>query len=171
MKTNILSRLKTAVASLLLAGVFSLGLCGCETLSSLWNRPETQESVTGLKKAAWSFAYAAAAETARQVASGQTVDMPKVAMVGGAAALWTSASYIRQLQATKSVLDAQATAKQLEAAGIPPDQAGQLAGVITSNAQTLVAKGVDPNVASEINAAAFDAAAKAIQERASDQAP
>lgn len=151
---------------LLLAACAAFALTGCETVSKLWNRPETQVGIEGLTKAAFSFAFAAGTEAARQVATGQTVDAPKVALVGGAAALYTAASYIRQLQATKAVLDANATAKQLEAGGIPALDAEALARAITANAKLLTAQGVPADRASEINASAFDAAAKAIQEGA-----
>lgn len=150
---------------MLMVACVAFALTGCATVTKLWNRPGTQEGVEGLKQAAFSFAFAAGSEAVRQVASGAEVDLPKVAMVGGAAALYTSANYIRQLQATKAVLAPQATAQQLEAAGIPPADAEALARAITANAKVLTAQGVSPDAASEINAAAFDAAAKAIQER------
>ena len=157
-----LPRLKLLAAAGLLSLTIAFGVTGCESLKAVWHRPETQTGVEGLTKSAFAFASAAAAESVRQLATTGTVDAPKVAMVGGAAALWTAANYIRQLQGTASVLDTAATAAQLAAAGIPAAHAATLADAITSNAQVLAAQGVNPNAASEINASAFDAAAAAI---------
>lgn len=163
MKTRLLAQLKIPVATLLLAVGFVLAVSGCETLKAAWHRPATQTGVVGLKKAAFSFASAAAAESVRQLATTGAVDPAKVATVGGAAALWTAASYIRTLQATPEALDNAAVAAQLEAAGIPPERAAPLADALTTNAQLLTTKGVPPDHAAELTAAAFDAAAAAIQ--------
>lgn len=153
MKTKLLATLTLCAA-----------LAGCATVTNLWNRPETQTGVEGLKQAAFSFASAAAAESVRQFASTGQVDPAKVATVGGAAALWTAASYIRTLQGTPNALDNWAVADKLEAAGIAPARAALLADSVTTNAELLITKGVPRDEAAELTAAAFDAAAKAIQE-------
>jgi hypothetical protein len=147
-------------ATLILCAAFA----GCATVTQLWQRPETQTGVEGLKKAAFSFASAAAAESVRQFGSTGAVDPAKVATVGGAAALWTAASYIRTLQATQFALDNTAIADKLEAAGIPWEKAAPLAEAVSSNAEVLRSRGVPRDEAAELTAAAFDAAAAAIQE-------
>jgi len=140
-----------------------VSLAGCETLKNLYAKPETQAALEGVKQMAFSAAYAGGTEAARQVATGEQFNGGKVAIVSGAAALYTAAGYIRQLQSTKAVLDPWATEKELLAAGLPKADATKLAETITSNAQLLKAQGVPADEASEINAQAFDAAAAAIQ--------
>jgi hypothetical protein len=138
---------------------------GCAQLTQFAQRPAAKASIELLKQAAFSFAAAAAADSVKQLATNGKVDASRAGMAGGAAALWTAAAYIRQLQNTGDVLDPQANAAQLAAAGLPPDSAQALAAAVTANARALAARGVPPDAASEITASAFDAAAKAIQEK------
>jgi hypothetical protein len=159
-------RFPASVATILLVVVLSTCLVGCETLKNVWSRPQTQAGVEGLTQAVFSFASAAAAESVRQLADTGKIEPNKVAIVGGAAALWTAASYLRQLHSTPAVMDPAATANQLVAAGIPPGEALPLACAITSNAELLVAQGLSQDAASEVTASAFDAAARVIQEGA-----
>lgn len=154
--------MKNQLVAILACVAFSF--TGCETVRNLYAKPETKAVIDAAKEAAFAATSAAAGEAVRQLSTGQQVNGAKIAMVSGAAALYTAANYVRQLQATKAVLDEKATAAHLAAAGIPPAEASTLAGEITATARSLTAKGVPPDVASEINASAFDARAKAIQE-------
>lgn len=156
--------MKTKLLILLIA--ITIPFTGCETVKSIWNHPETQKIAEGLKQSAYSFAYAAGTEAAREIVTGEKFNAPKVGIVGGAAALYTAAIYIRQLQGTNAVLNPIATAQKLQESGIPLGEAIPLANAITANAKVLESNGIKADVASEINASAFDAAAKAIQDRA-----
>lgn len=149
---------------ILAAVILCAAVAGCARLSEFMARPVPRASVEVLKEAAFSFAAASAAEAARQFASTGKVDSTRVGMVGGAAALWTAAKYLRQLQATPAALDPESTAEQIAAAGISRDEALRLAAAVTANARALTTHGVPADEANELTAAAFDAAAKAIQE-------
>jgi len=153
--------MKTRILAILIAVAT---LSSCATVTKLWHRPETQAGVEGLKQAVFSFAFAAATESVRQLTTTGKVDPTRVGVVGGAAALWTSANYIRQLQSTPDALSPDAVANQLSSAGISQADAQKLADAIMSNAKILTAQGIPPDAANELTAAAFDAAAKKIQE-------
>jgi hypothetical protein len=157
---------------LLLVACAALSLTGCETVQKTgtqalwwWNQPKTQERIAVMADAAYKAAFAAGLSAVDDLAKGQPVNIPKASMAGGAAALYTAASYIRTLQGTSSVINPSETAAKLQEAGIPQTDAEKLASIITAKASELQRQGVPADKASEINASAFDAAAALIQSR------
>lgn len=164
MKSKILSlSLALSIASLsVFPGCAVMQKAG-NSVTAWFQNPKTQAGIEALEQAAFSFAMTAGLAAVEQLATTGRVDYAKSAMTGGAAALYTSASYIRQLQGTKEVLNASETARKLEEAGLPTQAAQDTAKIITDNAASLAAKGIPADKASEINASAFDAAALAIQ--------
>lgn len=140
---------------------------GCATLEKTgtsignwWNRPATQEAVTRAQQVAFSFAMNAGLQALRSYATGQSIDYREVIIQSGAARLYQQASNIRQLQGTSQVLDPQATAALLAQGGTNDEISRALANQLFNNASVLIAAGLTPNQAAEVNAAGLDAAAQ-----------
>jgi hypothetical protein len=165
MKNTLRVNIIAAILSIICLG-------GCATVQKfgtqalwLWNQPTTQEKVAVMADAAYKAAFAAGLSAVDDFAKGEKVNLPKAAMAGGAAALYTAASYVRTLQGTSQVINPTDTATKLEEAGIAKSDAEKLADIITSKASELQRQGMPADKASEINASAFDAAAAFIQSK------
>ena len=148
-------------------GLSLLVFTGCATihrtgdsLQSWLNRPATQEAIMRAQQIAFSFAINAGLQALRSYAVDESIDYREVMIQSGAATLYQQASNIRQLQGTAQVLDPAATARLLAEGGTNKAISQALALQLFNNASNLIAAGLTPNDASEINAAGLDAAAQ-----------
>lgn len=152
----------------LLSALLCLSLVSCayqprtqfgKSVAAWWGSPGTQQGLSYVEQAATQFLINSALAGLQAYAGGGKIDARQIAMQGGIATLYTSASNIRQLQGTAQVLDPVATARLLEQGGTPEELSRKLAQEIFNNASALIVAGASPNRAAEVNAAALDAAA------------
>lgn len=152
----------------LLSALLCLSLASCayqpktqfgKNVAAWWGKPSTQTGLHYVEQAATQFLVNSALAGLQAYAGGGKIDVRKIAMQGGIATLYTSASNIRQLQGTSQVLDPVATARLLEQGGTPEELSRKLAQEIFNNASALIVAGASPNQAAESGAAALDKAA------------
>ena len=148
-----------SLSLLVFAGCATIHRTG-DSLQAWLNRPATREAIIRAQQVAFSFAMNAGLQALRSYAVGESIDYREVIIQSGAATLYQQASNIRQLQGTAQVLDPQATAALLAQGGTNKEISQALALELFNNAANLIAAGLNPNDASEINAAGLDAAAQ-----------
>ena len=148
-----------SLSLLVFAGCATIHRTG-DSLQAWLNRPATREAIIRAQQVAFSFAMNAGLQALRSYAVGESIDYREVIIQSGAATLYQQASNIRQLQGTAQVLDPQATAALLAQGGTNKEISQALALELFNNAANLIAAGLTPNDASEINAAGLDAAAQ-----------
>ena len=162
----------------LLALVLCLALPACgyqpktqfgKSVAAWWGQPSTQQGVAIAEQAGTQFLINSALAGLQAYAGGGKIDYKQIAMQGGIATLYTSASNIRQLQGTAQVLDPVATAKLLQQGGTPEELSRKLAQEIFDNASSLIVAGASPNQAAEASAAALDKAASIVASETSNK--
>lgn len=167
--------MKNRIAKILVALTLVSSFAGCagwqpktnfgKAVVAWWEKPETQERVADAAVLARNYAINFALTALSQWAAGEEWDLQKVAVQGGVATLYQSASKIRQLQGTTQVLNPELTAQLLEQGGTSKEISQKLAGALVENAEALLAKNwwLTPDQAAEVNAAGLDRAAQLVE--------